>query len=153
MPVILNTVTEALKFIDSFDGNGMISTDEADQLATLRGFDLIDDTEQNTPTAAEAAPEPVVTAFELFRQKVSEIMNELKNFAADQMRSNPARTDEDFWEAFNDEIDVQFCVNDDESHENFNKYEVWAYPIVEKFGNMTTDASEGVLIAVYTANQ
>jgi hypothetical protein len=41
--VVLNTITEALAFIDSFDGYGMEATDEQLQVARLRQFDLIDD--------------------------------------------------------------------------------------------------------------
>ncbi len=41
----LKTITEALNFIDHFDGRGMCSIDEELQVETLRKFDLIDDYE------------------------------------------------------------------------------------------------------------
>jgi hypothetical protein len=41
--VVLNTITEALAFIDSFDGYGMVATDEQQQVQRLRQLDLVDD--------------------------------------------------------------------------------------------------------------
>ena len=41
----LKTVTEALNFLDAFDGFGMIATDEHQQVEKLRDFDLVDDYE------------------------------------------------------------------------------------------------------------
>lgn len=41
--IILKTVTEALEFLDSFDGYGMCATDEELQVEELRERDLLDD--------------------------------------------------------------------------------------------------------------
>mgnify|MGYP003527143842 CR=1 FL=1 len=41
--IVLNTVTEALQFVDNMDGRGMIATDESEQVAYLRTLDLEDD--------------------------------------------------------------------------------------------------------------
>lgn len=43
--IILKTVKEALDFLDSFDGHGMVSEDEGLQVAQLRQLDLEDDYE------------------------------------------------------------------------------------------------------------
>lgn len=47
MAIILNTVTEVLDFIDSFDGYGMVSTDEKEQVEKIMEYvfhyELIDD--------------------------------------------------------------------------------------------------------------
>lgn len=43
MAIKFETITEALEFVDEFDGYGMICTDEDLQVDRLREFDLIDD--------------------------------------------------------------------------------------------------------------
>lgn len=45
MPITFNTVTEALEFLDVFDGYGMLATDEDLLVERLREFDLEDDYE------------------------------------------------------------------------------------------------------------
>ncbi len=58
-------------------------------------------------------------------------MNCLKKFAENELRTNPARADEDFWAAFDDDMDVQFSVCDDGESENFDRVEIWVYAINE----------------------
>lgn len=43
MAIVLNTIKEALDFIDGFDGYGMVSEDEDLQVEELLKLDLIDD--------------------------------------------------------------------------------------------------------------
>lgn len=57
MAIILNTITEALEFLDGFDGHGMISTDEFYQVGKLRECNLIDDYKENISTECECGHE------------------------------------------------------------------------------------------------
>ena len=87
-----------------------------------------------------------------FEQLCENKKNEIIAFTHKQLADEEMSRQEDFWEAFNDTIDVQFWISDDEQSQNFNKREVWAYEIVSDFrgkrGESYIDTSDGILITV-----
>lgn len=73
---------------------------------------------------------------------VKENKTELLNLVECQ---KPLITDSDEWVTFDSTLELQFAVNDDEQSENFNKTEVYAYPVRD--GRIDTGECE--LVTVY----
>lgn len=148
MPIVLNTIKEALSFIDNFDGFGMIAVDEDLQVEKLLCFDLINDYNPlpKTPEFHQIIDFKLDTQF---GRTVKAVIEPLIEFAKKELAENPAREDSDFWSRFDDSIDVQFYVNDDPESANYNRREIWVFPIIEKRrGETETDLNTSILIAV-----
>lgn len=86
-----------------------------------------------------------------FKEQVSRQLAEIQAFAGKILAAGANRHDEDFWEAYSDDIDVQFSLNDDPASPDFEKMEIFAYPIVDKNGGRETDTSEYVQIPLVVA--
>lgn len=84
-----------------------------------------------------------------FKGLVKRLAHVLGVFALEQNWQNENRFQEDWWIKYSPTIDVQFWLNDDSSSANYNKVEVWVYPIFQKNRDeMETDTSSGVLLTV-----
>lgn len=161
MPVILNTIKDALNFIDSFDGFGMIATDEDLQISKLREYDLIDNSDDDDDADDSEYSDDSEDAEKTFPQ-FDNSSDETRNFLRNKIKTEREKIsefintgliemkqsgEEDFWSQYDDETDFQFSICDDEFNPNFGKTEIWAYRVFpDKNSDPKTDTSVCVLV-------